>query len=124
MVPVYSVFAASDAAGVNVAVVPAYATAPDTGAAPGPVNVNVVVLIVAGAITVLNVAVTVVFSSTPVAPFAGDVATTTGDTGLKACSRPHPAAKATNTNASNTIFPILNLRISFSCSTGDKAFPF
>jgi hypothetical protein len=79
---------------------------------------------VAGAITELKPAVTAVLRSTAVAPFAGDVTITEGNAGLGACSRPHPAARATNTNAANDIFPILNLCISFSCSTGDKAFSF
>jgi hypothetical protein len=78
-------------------------------------------LIVAGAITELKLAVTVVFSGTAVAPFTGDVAVTLGDKGLRACSRPQPPTRATNTNATNHVFPNLNLRISFSCSTGEKA---
>jgi hypothetical protein len=76
---------------------------------------------VAGAITELKVAVTVVLRSTAPVPFAGDVAITVGGTGLRDCSRPHPATRATNTNAANDVFPNLNLRISFSCSTGEKA---
>jgi hypothetical protein len=77
----------------------------------------VVVLIVAGFITELKVALTVVFRGTAIAPFAGNVAITTGNAGLDVCSRPHPAARATNTNAIKDVFPILNLRISFSCLT-------
>jgi hypothetical protein len=92
--------------------------------APGPVNINVDVLIVAGAITELKVAVTVALRSTSVSPFLGNVAITVGNAGLGVCSRPHPAARATNTNASRDIFTDLNLRISFSCLTSDKAFRF
>jgi hypothetical protein len=55
------------------------------------------------------------------APFTGDVAITVGNAGLGVCSRPHPAARATNTNASTDIFTDLSLRISFSCLTSDKA---
>jgi len=96
---------------VKVAVVPEYVTAPGTTVAPGPVKVNVVVLIVAGFITELKVAVTVELRITAVAPFTGDVAITVGDSGLDACSRPQPAARATNTNASRDSFTDLNLRI-------------
>jgi len=54
-------------AGVNVAVVPLYVTAPDT-APLGPVTVKVVVLIVAGFIAMLKVALIVVFTATFIAP--------------------------------------------------------
>jgi len=129
IVAVYRVKAASEAVGVKVAVEPEYVTAPATAVTPGPISVNVVVLIVAGAITELKVAVTTVLrrmggAPSRGAPFTGDVAITVGNAGLEACSRPHPPERATNTNASEDIFPILNLRISFSCSTGDKAFLF
>jgi hypothetical protein len=73
-------------------------------------------LIVAGFITELKVALTAALRGTAIARFAGDVAITVGNAGLVVCSRPHPAARATNTNAIKDVFPILNLRISFSCS--------
>jgi hypothetical protein len=97
---------------------------PATPAPPGPVSVNVVALIVAGAITELNVALTVALRSTAVAPFAGTAPITVGNAGLDACSRPHPAARAANPNASKNILPTLNLRISFSCSIGDQGLRF
>jgi hypothetical protein len=53
-------------------------TDPVTAVALGPVSVNVVVLIVAASIGTLNVAVTKVFTATPVAPFTGTVETTVG----------------------------------------------
>ena len=125
-VAVYTVLAANEAVGVNWAVVPAIVTAPATGVDPGPVNVNVVELIVALFINELKFADTATLRATPVAPFAGNRPITVGEIGLGACSRPHPATRATNTNATKDIFPTLNLRISFSCSTGSKAllFPF
>jgi hypothetical protein len=115
-VATYTVFAASKFVGVKVAVVPEYVTAPATAAPPGPVNVNVVVLIVAGAIAELKPAVTAVLRATPVAAFAGDAAITVGSAGLGACSLPHPA-RANNKNAPN-IFPTVSVRISvsYSCS--------
>lgn len=67
---------------------------PATAVAPGPINVNVVVLMVAGAMIELKVAVTVVLSSTAVAPLAGDVAMTMGDAGLGACSRAASGCKS------------------------------
>ena len=109
---------------MKVAVLPEYVTAPGTGVAPGPVSVNVLVLIVAGFITELKVALTVVLRGTEIARFAGDMAITVGNAGLDVCSRPHPATRATNTNAIKNVFPILKLRISFSCSTGVTSFPF
>ena len=51
-------------------------TAPATGDAPGPVKVNVVVLIVTGFMASLNVAEIAVFTATAVAPLAGIVETT------------------------------------------------
>jgi hypothetical protein len=58
---------ARTAVGVNVAVVPLYVTEPAT-APLGPVTVKVVALIVAGFITMLKVALIVVFMTTFVAP--------------------------------------------------------
>jgi hypothetical protein len=59
---------ARTAEGVNVAVKPLYATVPAIAAAPGPVNVKVEVVIEAGFIATLKVAVTVVLMTTLVAP--------------------------------------------------------
>jgi hypothetical protein len=64
--------------GVNVAVVPAKATVPVTGVAPGPDKVNVAALIVAGFMGSLNVAEIVVVRAAPVAPLAGTVEMTVG----------------------------------------------
>jgi hypothetical protein len=89
---------------------------PATGVVPGPVNVNVVVLIVLAHITELKSALTMVLATTPPAPLAGDVAITVGSAELGACTRPHPSARATNTKTSNDIWQILNLRISSSRS--------
>jgi hypothetical protein len=61
--------------GVNVAVDAAYVTTPVTGVVPGPVKVKVVVLIVAGFIASLKVAVTAVLGQTP---FAGVTEITVG----------------------------------------------
>jgi hypothetical protein len=72
-VAVYKVLVERTAAGVNVAVFPAYVTVPVTGVAPGPVKVNVAALIVAGFIASLNVAETAVLTATTVAPLAGIV---------------------------------------------------
>ena len=77
----------------------------------------------AGFITELKLAVTMVFVATPVAPFAGNVAITMGYAGLGACARPHPAARATRTIAAHDIFPILNLHISCFYLSGDKRCP-
>jgi hypothetical protein len=46
---------------------------PATGVAPGPVNVNVAALIVAGFIASLNVAEIAVLTATALAPLAGTV---------------------------------------------------
>jgi hypothetical protein len=59
---------ARTAAGVNVAVTPLYVTAPATATPPGPITVKVPVVIEAGFIAILKVAVTVVLMVTFVAP--------------------------------------------------------
>jgi hypothetical protein len=59
---------ARTAEGVKVAVVPLYATVPATAVPPGPVTVKVPVVIEAGFIAMLKVAVTVVLIRTPLAP--------------------------------------------------------
>jgi hypothetical protein len=51
---------------------------PATGVAPGPVNVNVAALIVAGFIASLNMAETAVLTATEVAPLTGTVEITVG----------------------------------------------
>jgi hypothetical protein len=78
IVAVNRVLAGSAVAGVNVAVLPEYVTAPATGVVVGPVKVNVVPVIVVGSIAALKVAETIVFTATPVAAFAGIVETTDG----------------------------------------------
>lgn len=82
IVVMYKVLFASTAVDVNVAVVPAYVTVPNTGVAPGPVKVNVDALIVAGFIASLNVAEIAVMTATAVAPLAGIVETTVGGTAV------------------------------------------
>ena len=59
---------ARTAAGTKVAVLPLYVTAPATTVPPGPVSVNVLAVIEAGLIAMLNVAVTGVLITTFVAP--------------------------------------------------------
>ena len=66
------------AVGVKVAVDPLYVTTPTTGVTPGPASVKVVPVMVAGFITVLKVAETVVLTATAVAFFAGTVEITIG----------------------------------------------
>jgi hypothetical protein len=78
IVAIYKVAVARADVGVNVAVVPAKATAPATGVAPGPDKVNVAALIVAGFMASLKVAETVVLTATPVAPLTGTVEITVG----------------------------------------------
>jgi len=78
IVAVYRVLLRKAAAGVNVAVVPAYVTAPATGVAPGPVTVKVVPLMVAAFMTSLNVVEIAVLTATAAAPFAGTVEMTLG----------------------------------------------
>ena len=70
IVAVYTVLDAKLAAGVNVATEPAstYVTAPVTATPPGPVNVKVAPLIVAGFIASLKVAVSAWLIGTLVAP--------------------------------------------------------
>jgi hypothetical protein len=65
---------------------------PATGVAPGPVNVNVASLIVAGFIASLNVAVMTCESGTSPAAFAGAVATTAGPRTEAGCPA-HPAIR-------------------------------
>jgi hypothetical protein len=80
IVAVYIVLSARTLEGVKVAVVPAaaYVTVPATGVVPGPVNVKVVPLIVAGFIATLKVAVTSVLGHTPLAGLRGVAETTIG----------------------------------------------
>jgi hypothetical protein len=66
------------AAGANVATVPEYVTVPSTAAPPGPVTVNVVALIEAGAIASLKFALSTCPMGTLAAPFTGVVAMTVG----------------------------------------------
>ena len=68
------------AAGVKIAVLLAatYVTAPATAVPPGPVTINVAVVMAAGFIGSLKVAEILWFSGTPVARFAGIVAVTLG----------------------------------------------
>ena len=69
------------AAGVKVAVEPAQLAVPGTAAPPAPATATVNVpdaVIVAGSMTLLNVAVIFSFVGTPIAPEAGRVMVTVG----------------------------------------------
>jgi hypothetical protein len=109
MVAVYSELAASRNVDVKVAVVPEYETVPDTGAPFGSVTRNVLVLMAAGFMALLKVAVISVATGTAVAPLDGETATTTGTT-TGACSRPQPASTAINRKLSVEIVRIRTLR--------------
>src|ERR1022692_1524399 len=116
----------SGAVGVKTAVSPEYVTAPAIGAIDGngPVTVKVVpgkvasaVVSVAGAITSLNVAVIRLLTCTPVSLFAGTVKVTVGAAmppppapkiGLSP-PLPHPATKATSSNAINHFSGLVTL---------------
>ena len=78
IVAVYKVPVARSAVGVNVAVVPAYATVPATGVAPGPVKVNVAEVIVAGFMARLKVAEIVALAVAAMAALTGTVEITVG----------------------------------------------
>ena len=92
------------------------------------VKVNVEVLIVAGIICLLNVAlITAMLGQRRVKPFVGVTETTVGAVkglpGPPATSgSPHPATNAASRNAEIQILLTFNLRISFSSSPSDKAF--
>ena len=117
------------AGGVKVAIRPVESreTVPVT-APPGPVKVNVAVLIVAGFIALLNVAlITAMLGQTRVKPAVGVTEATVGVVrglpGPPAVSgSPHPATRAANRNAGIQILLTFSLRISFSSSPSDKAF--
>jgi hypothetical protein len=110
---------------VAILVAAAYETCPGT-LAPREVKINVELLIVAGFIALLNVAViTVEANEATVEPSGGVTELTlggvSGSPGFPAFAflskSAHPATKATNRSATNDIFPVLNLRIGFcSCS--------
>jgi hypothetical protein len=132
-VTVRVVLAGSLAAGVKVAtsVADTYVTCPAT-LAPALVTVNVEALIVAGFITLLNVAViTAVLGQTRVEASGGVTDVTAG--GVKGLTgfdgdvpaflslSLQPAIKLDKRNAAIHHLPSVNLYISFSCSTGDKA---
>src|SRR6266849_1577931 len=114
--------AARLAEGVKVAILVAatYVTCPDTFAPP-EVKINVEVLIVAGFIALLNVAViNAVPAKARVEPSGGVTEVTlggvSGSLGFPAFAflskSRQPATRATNMNATNDIFLVLDLRIS------------
>jgi len=78
IVAVNTVLLARIAAGVKVAVLPAYVTVPATGVTPGPATLKVAALIVAAFMASLNVAEIAVLTAAAVAPFAGMVEMTVG----------------------------------------------
>jgi hypothetical protein len=116
IVAVYSVPPARGAAGVNVAVVPEYATAPVTGAPPGPATVKVDVFTVVASIALLKVAVTTCVKGTPVAPFAGTVEAIEGAVGLDVTTPPHPTARPAIRYARIQVFRAVIICIVFSSS--------
>jgi hypothetical protein len=77
------------------------------------------VLIVLGFITELNPTLTVVFVTTPLAPLAGVVTVTVGNSGLVICSRLHPATRPVNANSANDIFQHSDLPIRFARPIGE-----
>jgi hypothetical protein len=79
------------AAGVNVATEPAATkvTAPVTATPPGPLNVKVVALIVAGVMATLKVALRAWLMGTLVAPFTGTVEMTVGGVGAGTVLKVH-----------------------------------
>jgi hypothetical protein len=99
-VTVYTVLLARVPVGVKVAVVPRSlsATAPATRTAEGPVNVMVVVFIVAAAISLLKVTVTIVLRGAPVLASAGVTEATVGAARLST-GGVQPAKKLVNSNA-------------------------
>ena len=112
------------AGGVNVATLPveSRATVPVT-LPPGPLNVNVVVVIVAGFIALLNVALTIAtLGQTSVEPFGGVTEVTVG--GVRGEPGPafiasgslHPAIPTANRNAVIHTWLIFSMRICFSSS--------
>jgi len=129
IVAVYAVFSARGLEGVNVATMPVEprATVPLTAVVPAA-SLNVPVLMVAGFITLLNVAVTMAPWQTPVAAPTGTTETAAG--GVKGevappvllSESPHPAIATANRNAGIEILLTFNLRISFSSSPSYKAF--
>ena len=78
IVAVYTVLYARATAGVKVATVPEYVTAPLTATPPGPVTVKVDALIDAALIASLKVALRTWLMGTLAAPFTGAVAVTVG----------------------------------------------
>jgi hypothetical protein len=130
-VAVNRVFAARLAEGVKVATLvdELYVTCPETFVVPGPVNVKVVVVIVAGFIALLNVAVMrTVLGQTRVEASSGVTEVTVG--GVKgSVGPPAPAflsgslqlaSTMTNKNSGIQILQAFNLDISFSPSEIDK----
>ena len=126
-VAVNRVFAARLAEGVKVAILvdELYVTCPETFVVPGPVNVKVVVVIVAGFIALLNVAVMrIVLGQTRVDPSTGvtevTVGTVRGSDGLPVpaflSGSPQPAITMANKNTGIQILQPIKLNISFSPS--------
>ena len=114
-----------DGVSVKVVFVESAVMGPDT---PGA-TVNVVELMVAGFIGLLNVAEIRVLGHGPEAP-AGRTEITVGGVnwspgfdafGFLSASPPHPATKTASKNAEIQILLTFNLRISFPSSAGDTA---
>jgi hypothetical protein len=119
IVAVNEALGARGAVGVKVAtfVAATYVTLPGT-AVPFAVNLNVVVLIVAGFIALLNVAVmTAVLGHTRRVPLGGVTAVTiggaTGSVGLNAApsGSPHPGVKAATASSNAVIKTLLSFNL-------------
>jgi len=108
-------------------------TAPATLVPPGPLNVKVEALMVAGFMALLNTAVIstgLALGQTPTLPSGGVTKITVGGVrgapGFDALEflsgSPHPAKTTANRNAGIQILLTFNVRISFSSSPSWKAF--
>jgi hypothetical protein len=123
IVAVYCVFSASGLVGLKVAMVSVESmeTVPTTGVVPAA-NLKVPVVIVAGFMALLNVAVTTAPWQTPVAPPNGITETTVGGVRegggppLPESGSPHPAIPTANRNAVTHTWLIFSMRICFSSS--------
>jgi hypothetical protein len=114
IVAVYVVAYDRATAGVNVAILLLYATAPATDVPSGPVNVKVVVVMEDELISTLNVVVTGELTATFVAPCAGVTETTPGRLTV---SWPHPTTYTARRAARKHTNRVLYLRICTSSPT-------
>src|ERR1700733_272484 len=113
IVAVYRVPGVKAAAGVNVAVVPAYVTVPVIAAPPAPVTRNVDIFIVVAFIASLKLAVIICVIGTAVAPLIGVVAVTAGTRTILFVV-PHAARRLVRRNARTQVIRTVPFCISFS----------